>query len=495
MGTYLDRRRFIQSVGVLSTAMIGSSAVPVLFPKTVGPDRRKTFASEKIIIIGAGPSGLVAALELQSAGYDVTILEGRMRPGGRVYTLRNQFSDDLQAEAGAVIYSSSYEIANRYIDQFGLNRVDYHVPALKPHFYLKGRHIVLDGSPVIWPYNLTSEEQQLGPFGILQKYLIDTLPPEIQQFDTWKNSGTLKQLDQLSLGDYMRKQGASEGALELVRRTMYFGNAIDHGSALSSLISDIHYFFTGASYFLLEGGNDTLPRAMADKLRSQIHYGVEVLAIHQQGDKVQIRANRSGKSETIEGDRVICTIPATVLRRIEFSPGLDEMKQQAVNSISYLDTTRTYLQVKRAFWVDRGLSGTAYTDLPIQDVLRQPYWMQVDANKRALLESHVRGDEAQRLAEMSESAAIDFTAKQMARVFPELPDYLEGGTVKAWSTDRFSLKAYSWPAPGQVTAHLEDLQRPHGRVHFAGEHTSIVRSLMEGALRSGVRAAREVNQA
>jgi Monoamine oxidase len=48
--------------------------------------------------------------------------------------------------------------------------------------------------------------------------------------------------------------------------------------------------------------------------------------------------------------------------------------------------------------------------------------------------------------------------------------------------------------PGDVTGHLEALQRPHGRIHFAGEHTSILRATMEGALRSGIRAAQEVNE-
>jgi len=80
-------------------------------------------------------------------------------------------------------------------------------------------------------------------------------------------------------------------------------------------------------------------------------------------------------------------------------------------------------------------------------------------------------------------------------VHPALGENVEGGTVKAWSNDPYALAGYSLPAPGQVTRWLPLLQRPHGRIHFAGEHTSILRATMEGALRSGIRAAAEVVRA
>ena len=62
---------------------------------------RRADVSKKVVIIGAGLAGLSAAYELLQAGHDVTVLEARTRPGGRVYTIRGQFADGLYAEAGA----------------------------------------------------------------------------------------------------------------------------------------------------------------------------------------------------------------------------------------------------------------------------------------------------------------------------------------------------------------------------------------------------------
>jgi len=43
-------------------------------------------AAQDVVVIGAGVAGLTAAKQLVQAGYSVTLLEGRSRIGGRLYT-------------------------------------------------------------------------------------------------------------------------------------------------------------------------------------------------------------------------------------------------------------------------------------------------------------------------------------------------------------------------------------------------------------------------
>src|ERR1041385_7488117 len=83
-----------------------------LQPRTPNP--------KKVVVVGAGMAGLVAAYELQRAGHEVTILEASVRIGGRVLTLREPFSSGLYAEAGAMRLPSAHKLTHTYIDKFGL---------------------------------------------------------------------------------------------------------------------------------------------------------------------------------------------------------------------------------------------------------------------------------------------------------------------------------------------------------------------------------------
>ena len=73
-------------------------------------------ARPEVLILGAGMAGLVAGHELSvKLGHDVTILEARTRPGGRVHTLREPFSDGLYAEAGAARIPDNHELTLKYV--------------------------------------------------------------------------------------------------------------------------------------------------------------------------------------------------------------------------------------------------------------------------------------------------------------------------------------------------------------------------------------------
>ena len=76
--------------------------------------------AKKVLILGAGMAGLVAAYELTKLGHDVTVLEARTRPGGRVHTLREPFSDGLYAEAGAARIPENHDLTHKYVKEFAL---------------------------------------------------------------------------------------------------------------------------------------------------------------------------------------------------------------------------------------------------------------------------------------------------------------------------------------------------------------------------------------
>lgn len=121
------------------------------------------------MVVGAGLAGLVAGYELTEAGHEVTILEAQLRPGGRVLTLREPFSDGLYAEAGAARIPDNHDLTLHYVKHFGLTLVPFFPNELAMVFLIGGKRIRgrswtdLDLSQV--PLNLAAEERRLGMSG------------------------------------------------------------------------------------------------------------------------------------------------------------------------------------------------------------------------------------------------------------------------------------------------------------------------------------------
>jgi monoamine oxidase len=109
----ITRRQFLKrsAVAAAAVSLAQSNAFGAI---TVGP------SPKKILIIGAGMAGLCAGYELTQLGHDVTILEARTRPGGRVHTLREPFSDGLYAEAGAARIPDNHDLTLKYVKLFGV---------------------------------------------------------------------------------------------------------------------------------------------------------------------------------------------------------------------------------------------------------------------------------------------------------------------------------------------------------------------------------------
>src|SRR6184192_4099382 len=112
----INRRTFLKQ-STIAVAGVSLARLPII---------SATVAPKKIIIIGAGMAGLSAGYELSQAGHDVTILEARTRPGGRVQTLREPFSDGLYAEAGAARIPDNHDLTLHYVKHFGLTLVPFY---------------------------------------------------------------------------------------------------------------------------------------------------------------------------------------------------------------------------------------------------------------------------------------------------------------------------------------------------------------------------------
>src|SRR6266508_4738988 len=165
----MRRRDFLKQTVVAGATLSASS----LNTFTLGQrSLERKGAPKKVIIIGAGLAGLSAAYELTRAGHDVTILEARTRPGGRVFTMREPFSDGLYNEAGAAYIPDSHNWTMRYIKLFDLPLDPIMPSKLASVFYIRGNRIeVRPGENIGWPLDLTPAEKRLGLAGRSEEYV------------------------------------------------------------------------------------------------------------------------------------------------------------------------------------------------------------------------------------------------------------------------------------------------------------------------------------
>ena len=359
--------------------------------------------AKKIIVIGAGMSGLVAAYELVRAGHDVTILEARDRIGGRVLTIRSPFSNNHFAEGGAARIKPSHNLTLGYANHFNLN---------------------LD------PFYATS-------------------------------------------GDYVN---ISNGNREIISNNTYLNTS--YGSILRN------------EYLKIRGGSDLLPHSFynSSALNNKIYLGVPVTSIHQQNNNVTVQTSNGNQ---FIADRVLCTVPITVLNKIQFTPPLSPEKQTAMNGgYRYAPSTRVYMQFQNRFWENESLNGWGNSDIP--EEIWQPTWDL--AGSTGIIMSYLRWTAAQEMDALSEEERINYILSRWENIFPGAASSLQSGMSQSWAEEEWSKGAWASPTGSQDAALANHIGLAEDRIHFAGEHASDDHGWMQGALFSGLRAAAEINE-
>ena len=191
---------------------------------------------KKVIVIGAGLSRLVAAHELSNAGHAVTILEARLRPGGRVLSLRDRFAEGLYAEAGATRIPDNHPLPIHCAKLFGLTLDPFRDHDKADIVHISGKRIrTIGAAPVDWPLQLSAEERTLGLIGMREKYILPVLS-EIGDptASTWPTD-SLRKYDDLSWSEFLSSRGASPAAIAILNL-----GAIPPGDSLSALAMPAH---------------------------------------------------------------------------------------------------------------------------------------------------------------------------------------------------------------------------------------------------------------
>ena len=106
-------------------------------------------AAGRVVVIGAGFSGLAAAYELSRAGYEVTVAEARNRVGGRVLSFKD-LVPGKNVEGGGELIGSNHPAWIAYAKQFGLEFLEVSEEELEFPIVLGGKRLTAEESEALW---------------------------------------------------------------------------------------------------------------------------------------------------------------------------------------------------------------------------------------------------------------------------------------------------------------------------------------------------------
>ena len=450
---------------------------------------------KRVIILGGGIAGLVAAFELKRQGHDPLVLEAQHRVGGRVHTLRG-FAPGLYAEAGAMRIPRVHDLTLEYCRLFGLGLRPFVMGNPKALVYIDGQRMTADEAdrePGRLPFQLAEHER-----GRSWSELWDEATREFRERYAAGGVGSLDSLlreyDQYSIREFLASRGFSEGAIELYG-VMSFRESNMNAAVVEQLREIVGRSFEDMQEIV--GGMDLLPRAFYESLKREVRFGAEVTAIEQSPESVTVHYRGPAGRFSVTGDFAICALPFSVLRDIEvLGDGFSREKQKAIRELNYNASSKILFQVRRRFWEqeDGIVGGTTVTDLPIRRIC-YPSFSSPDDERGTLLASYTWGQDALRFGAMDEESVVEQALEDVAKVHPTITAEFEVGDVYHWYDDPYARGAFALFEPEQQTRLQEHIVRPEGRIHFAGEHTSLYHAWIQGALESGIRAAREVHEA
>ncbi len=400
----------------------------------------------RVIVVGAGLAGLMAADRIAQAGPQVVVLEARDRVGGRVWSAELIPGDPRTViERGAEFVLAGYDLMRTVVAEEGLSLAD---TGMSYH-----------------------RREPRGGEATTHEAMADCATA-VAAIARHAAGGT-------SLADVAGAWQGPRAALAAYLSRVAVTNGLSPGLLGPGVAADMTSGFGSQPCWRVSGGNQRVADRLAARLPAPVRLRTPALAIHQDGAGVTVHTGDG----PVRADAVIMAVPMAVLRDLPFSPGIPGTIRQA--------------------WQRAGLAHNAKLHIPlaapvpasaVQSVPGMFWtWTATDASGEVQPVLHTFAGTPEGLDALAVTRGPAAWAGAVARLRPELRLDPDRALLTTWNDDPWAGESYS-----ALTIHTREgdddlIATPVGRVHFAGEHTAgEAAGLMEGALRSGARAAQEV---
>ena len=426
---------------------------------------------KSVVVIGAGFAGLAAAYELHSVGYEVMVVEGRRRLGGRVKTLRD-FIEGRVIEAGAELIGSNHHAWLSYKHRFHLHFTNVLEPRNAP--------VILGG------WRLSSAEAAVLSLELSKATAkLDAVARKINADKPWQSPGA-RALDQVSLKDILEKMPVSGLCKLALEEQLVADNGVpaERQSYLGVLAmvkgGGCKSYWEDTEIYRCKEGNQQLAEEFVKNLpKGTVRLKKRVQEIRLTKQRVEVTL---ADGEVIKADDAILAIPPSVWSKVRIKPRLPgEYQGQFGRHVKFL------MNIPKDSWLPLSpfLTSDGPVDITWQGTDEQPgpraSFVSFSGSKHAEICRTWRNRERQYLA-------------QLEPIYPRIHRGVDNSKFIDWPANKWTRGSYSFPAPGEVM-HTGPLLRKGfmGRLHFAGEHTCYAFvGYMEGALQSGLRVAEQL---